>query len=436
MQKISYIQTTAAKFGRNGHREAEILLSLAYWIVLNNIKGKAQKEGRTWTFGSYDEYTKYFPNYSKDQIKRSISKLVKSGVLLKKRYGHNVSKSKPNWYTIANPAESEEIIYWVTSFIFKGKISLSDLIPQTKIKPQFPPTTKETPAEVITMAQPEEKENVIPMVSTSTTIGKMTGTDGMHQPIISKPSNKAEINNVTAQNCTVYRSAQNCTVYKKNIGKENIIKTNHHQNDGLKFNSFFKKSFKSKADLSKAIFSFLVESQKGKIEEPQKIKQFKKFAQYFAEKNGVPDMEKGLIASFKFWLKIELKNSAKKEKEGSPQLMKKYEVELGKCNEQFRAFYSRSLRDEEISLILDRLSKGIKYYEINNAMVHTTGKYKDEINENSYSQKNFLVINILKYLDPPQKKSQRKTNPSTNIPRSREAVSFSDSLNSLNIQKI
>lgn len=77
--------------------------NLAYWIRKNHANQKHYHEGRYWSYNSYPAFSKLYPFWSQQTIRRIIKRAVKQGLLIignfnKKKYDNT------NWYTLTDKA--------------------------------------------------------------------------------------------------------------------------------------------------------------------------------------------------------------------------------------------------------------------------------------------------------------------------------------------
>jgi hypothetical protein len=77
--------------------------NLAYWIRKNAANEKHFHEGRYWSYNSYPAFSKLYPFWSEQTIRRIIKRATAAGLLLignfnKKKYDNT------NWYTLTDKA--------------------------------------------------------------------------------------------------------------------------------------------------------------------------------------------------------------------------------------------------------------------------------------------------------------------------------------------
>lgn len=70
-----------------GVNPAILVNHLQYWITKNKKSGdpKTNIEGKTWTFNSCEKMRRYLPEFSRQQIRTALDKLVKAGIVVKDR---------------------------------------------------------------------------------------------------------------------------------------------------------------------------------------------------------------------------------------------------------------------------------------------------------------------------------------------------------------
>lgn len=82
-----------------GLNEAIIFQQIAYWIRKNEEKNRNYYESRYWTYNTYEEWTKEFPFWSKDTIKRTFKKLREIGLIITGRF-NLYQMDRTLWYAI------------------------------------------------------------------------------------------------------------------------------------------------------------------------------------------------------------------------------------------------------------------------------------------------------------------------------------------------
>lgn len=93
---IVVIPELAALVGLN---EAIVLQQVHYWTVQNQKTGKNCVDGHYWTYNTYREWQKQFPWWSIDTIKRTITRLVKRGILVTGTF-NKAGFDRTKWYRI------------------------------------------------------------------------------------------------------------------------------------------------------------------------------------------------------------------------------------------------------------------------------------------------------------------------------------------------
>jgi hypothetical protein len=94
----SFDISLAAKYSME---EALIIHHIQHWVRVNYKNKRNRKEERTWTYQSMEEIASHFPYLTARQVKHTINKLRKKGVLIAKNF--NKSKiDKTLWYAFAD----------------------------------------------------------------------------------------------------------------------------------------------------------------------------------------------------------------------------------------------------------------------------------------------------------------------------------------------
>lgn len=84
-----------------GLNEAIFLQQINYWIKKNEREKRNFKEGRYWTYNTFEEWQKdTFPFWSTRTIKRVVTSLKSSGLLLSDNELGDDKWDRTNWYTI------------------------------------------------------------------------------------------------------------------------------------------------------------------------------------------------------------------------------------------------------------------------------------------------------------------------------------------------
>src|ERR1700690_3809123 len=85
----------------HGIVESILINSFIFWTKTNSAKEKNFHDGRYWCFGTPEFFSKYHPYLTPRQIKYALSKLIKSGALLKGEYNKK-RYDKTNWYSLSD----------------------------------------------------------------------------------------------------------------------------------------------------------------------------------------------------------------------------------------------------------------------------------------------------------------------------------------------
>jgi|SRR5690606_37539070 len=172
-QHFSVDVTLADVYGLNC---AFLIHHFQHWIRFNRDRARNRRDGRTWTYQTYDEIASHFPFLNYDQVRYAIDKLVERGVILKANYNKR-HMDKTCWFAFSEEENFVPFMKGKSKDVYerenydpdenlventrenkkmftKGKISESEEkfpdIPDTKptdiIKPPTPtPSAKEKP---------------------------------------------------------------------------------------------------------------------------------------------------------------------------------------------------------------------------------------------------------------------------------------------------
>jgi hypothetical protein len=83
--------------------EAIFLNNLEFWTRHNQANHTNFHKGRYWTYNSREAYTKLFPYWSADQIKRIIQKCISNKLIEKDCFNKN-PYDRTSWYSLTNEA--------------------------------------------------------------------------------------------------------------------------------------------------------------------------------------------------------------------------------------------------------------------------------------------------------------------------------------------
>ena len=97
MSKSFYFKEELAK--KYGVHEAILLHNFIFWIGKNRDTHHNYRDGRTWTYQSYDKLAERFPFWTKRQVERIVASCVKQGLILKDNY-NKIAYDKTTWYAL------------------------------------------------------------------------------------------------------------------------------------------------------------------------------------------------------------------------------------------------------------------------------------------------------------------------------------------------
>lgn len=116
-----------------GLNEAIVLGQLCYWISINEKAGRNFKDGRYWTYNTFEQWREQFPWWSVATIKRIFASLKKSGFIVTGRYNER-GYDQTKWYAVV----SEKLLPYVDS-----PSDQNDLMECVNLDCPIPKTTKE-----------------------------------------------------------------------------------------------------------------------------------------------------------------------------------------------------------------------------------------------------------------------------------------------------
>lgn len=88
----------AVEYGLN---EAIILENIHYWVMKNEANNTHLHEGRYWTYNSITAFSKLFPYLTTKQIRSTLDKLVKHGLVLKGNF-NKLPMDRTTWYALTD----------------------------------------------------------------------------------------------------------------------------------------------------------------------------------------------------------------------------------------------------------------------------------------------------------------------------------------------
>ena len=94
----SFIPKMASDYGVE---KAILLYYFLIWIEKNAADGACSYEGRYWVYGSQKAMANLFPYLSEDKIQRTLSALVKEGLLLKGNFNESPT-DRTAWYAFSD----------------------------------------------------------------------------------------------------------------------------------------------------------------------------------------------------------------------------------------------------------------------------------------------------------------------------------------------
>ena len=129
----SFLKAHAQKYGL---REAVILHTIVFFVLLNEKHNRNKREGKYWTYNSAKGWIPYFPFLTEQQIARSLRSLTEQGALIVSNYNRK-RYDKTKWFTLSPGLYSEvkQSNYWkrVVSNMGRPSIKFKQPIPDINV---------------------------------------------------------------------------------------------------------------------------------------------------------------------------------------------------------------------------------------------------------------------------------------------------------------
>jgi len=120
--EISFESRTAKEYGIGC---AILIRNFQFWIATNQANGQNRRDNHTWSYMTMEGFCKLFPFWSKDQIRRLLTKLTESGVIIKGSFNKN-SFDRTSWYAFKDEKK------WIKEYIESRSKSASGEIAKSK----------------------------------------------------------------------------------------------------------------------------------------------------------------------------------------------------------------------------------------------------------------------------------------------------------------
>ena len=112
-----------------GIEEAILIENFVHWIQKNKANNKHYHNGRYWTYNSAKAFAEQFPYMNESKIKRIVSRLVETGVLMKGNYNEN-QYDRTCWYAFTDKGFAiVQKCYFHSSKMTNGKVQNELTIP-------------------------------------------------------------------------------------------------------------------------------------------------------------------------------------------------------------------------------------------------------------------------------------------------------------------
>ena len=89
-----------------GVKEAILIQFFYFWHTVNEANGNNFRDGRYWSYNSVKAFEKLFPYMTKDQIRRTLERLVDKGLIIKGTFNTN-TYDRTSWYALSDLALSK-----------------------------------------------------------------------------------------------------------------------------------------------------------------------------------------------------------------------------------------------------------------------------------------------------------------------------------------
>ena len=120
--EISFESRTAKEYGIGC---AILIRNFQFWIATNQANGQNRRDNHTWSYMTMEGFCKLFPFWSKDQIRRLLTKLTESGVIIKGSFNKN-SFDRTSWYAFKDEKK------WIKEYMESRSKSASGEIAKSK----------------------------------------------------------------------------------------------------------------------------------------------------------------------------------------------------------------------------------------------------------------------------------------------------------------
>lgn len=237
-----------------GLNEAIFVQQVHYWLRINEKASKNYRDGRYWTYSTYDEWQMQFPFWSTRTLKRIVSSLESSGVLVTACYNKR-GYDNTKWYSI-----DYEVFDRLTS-----SAALMEEVPCQVVTAERATSEDEDPGDnlarpscqLVTTTVPHCHDHgatlTRPIPETREETPKETPAErGASAPTPSKalerPSRYVALDTAPTVEEAIERAKQNATAAKVGKGTKRTVPKN--ANTALRlFGSLFEETFEGKAPL-------------------------------------------------------------------------------------------------------------------------------------------------------------------------------------------
>lgn len=144
-----------------GLNEAIVLQQVHYWCGKNEGRNHNSRDGFTWTYGSYEYWQSQFPWWSVHTVRRTFANLVRSGLLVSRRFNH-LPQDRTKWYRVDEDEVRRRVLAKLPDHVPKMDTSSvqNGQLQQSKMDRPLPETNQRLTPETTTGIEEEGEETL------------------------------------------------------------------------------------------------------------------------------------------------------------------------------------------------------------------------------------------------------------------------------------